>query len=406
MSIPPGAHLDPKDVPPSIGFLVNRALFGMGSELYRVHRPAQVLNKFLGFWCFVAVKFDPSSEKGQPWYLEVEGQAICPQVIVLRQTTVTEERDDDDYSQTDFGESFEKMRRFVEWGQAAGQIFLLDLDDHPYAWNALAATGEDDRITDEQWQAFDAYVQQFNAVLCSTKYLQVNIMGKRLPGQSFYYAPNLYDPWRYHPERARFGKTLGAHIYVKARDQADFDVLGPALRPVLDGSFGTEFLHVGEEYPCRTCTHPQHKHFEGLECDECRCEKFEFSGSSLARVTGWDEAWIRTEPACSPWDLPDHITWNVGVVPLAHSEWNYAKTEGKGFEMAAAGVPFVALTSGHPLYKKSPGNLLAGFSLVKNEDYWRAEHFKARKWAEQIAKEHQIEYLATLRALSRSNLHK
>jgi hypothetical protein len=396
-----------KTFPLSVAFCVNEALLGSGSELYRVHRPAQVLSKQLNWLTFVTSRFQ-LADKRDPWMIEVEGQPLCPQVIILRPSILTEVRADDNYSDFDVADGWDTMRRAVEAAQHHGQIVLLDLDDHPYAWNEFFP---DKALTTEQWVAHDEYVAQFNAVLCSTDYLIRDVMNRRLSllNQRFEYAPNLYDPWRYHPEAAKFGKVLGSHLFVKARDKADFDVLGEALRPVFDADPELMFLHVGEEFACFACSHPIGHHYDNeLECDDCSCEKYISSGNdTLAQITGLPADRVMVRPACSPWDLPDAITWNVGVVPLADSPWNYAKTEGKGFEMAAAGVPFVALTGEHPLYIKSPGSTTKiPYVLWQDEGYWNFESKRARAWAERIAQEHQIEYLATMRRLSQANLAK
>jgi hypothetical protein len=288
---------------------------------------------------------------------------------------------------------------------------LLDLDDHPYAWNAFFP---DKAMSEEEWGAHDEYIDQFNAVLCSTKYL-VDVMTERwakdfATPQRFEYAPNLYDPWRYDPSTATFGKRLGTHIFVKARDKADFEVMGAALRPIFEADPTLEFLHIGEEFAGECCGHPVHHHYEGTdECDDCACEKFvpgTFDTLSAATGIPWDR--IEPHPACNPSELPAALPQiNVGVVPLADSPWNYAKTEGKGFEYAAAGIPFVALTGDHPLYKKSMGfDLVHIGKLTTDGEIWERCSRHSREWAERIAQEHQIEYVATMKRLAAMDLKK
>lgn len=401
----------PDRLPPAVAYLEATELMASGSPLYRVHRPAQVLAHELDWLTFVTDRHAPP-EGNHPWMIEVEGQAICPNVLIIRPTVLTEVRESDDYSDLSHVDVWDAMRRHVQAAQKQGQIVMLDLDDHPYAWNAF---NPDKAYPAEVWEAHDAYVAQFNAVLCSTKYLRDEVMWPRFNRkgklQIFEYAPNLYDPWRYHPERAKFGKVLGSHLYIGARDTADFQVLGDALRPVFEADPELRFLHIGEQYKCTYCEHRLDEHFEGGPCTHCECEHYAEplqSELGLADATGMDFQRIYTVPPCSPWDLPEALTYNVGVVPLADSEWNYAKTEGKGFEMAAAGIPFVALTGDHPLYKKSPVGWTATWikEFTGHEYIWRQASILYRKWAEEIAQQHQIEHIAMMKRLAGSNLAK
>jgi hypothetical protein len=403
-------------MPLSVAWCVAEQLLASGSEHYRVHRAAHVIANELNWLTFVASRFSPA-DKDTPWLIEIEGQALCPNVVILRPSVLTEVRYSDDYADLDPAGMWDQMRESVAHAQRHGQIVLLDLDDHPYAWNAFFP---DKALSEETWAAHDRYIAQFNAVLCSTQYL-VGVMWARfsppppfLNENHFVYAPNLYDPWRYHPEKAQFGKKLGSHIFVKARDQSDFDALH-AIRPVMDADRELEFVHIGEEFACASCSHPDQHHYDGFECDDCACEGYVAGpNNSLASAAGLTACQVITYPACNPSELPDVIpTFNVGIVPLADSEWNYAKTEGKGFEMAAAGIPFVALTGDHPLYKKTPGcwyslksNMSAIQSLASDESHWAKRSSEARKWAERIAQEHQIEYVATMLRLSKTDLSK
>lgn len=418
-------QVTPQDLPPAIGFCVNEALFASGSEFYRVHRPANVIAKEMQVMTFVATRFTlpeldrAAQRRGDPIMMSVADEAgndqvITPNVVILRASVVTTVREDDDYKDVDFGDAFDTLRRQIAVAQKAGQIVILDLDDHPYAWNAFQAQqGNGDRaVTDEQWQSYDAYVAQFNAVLCSTRYLQKEVMWKRwtkelLGGQRFEYAPNLYDPFRYDPSKARFGKALGCHLFAKARDQADFDVLGAFLRPVLEADPKLSFIHMGEEFPCADCSHPRLRHYEEQECDECACDQFTSNEmDAVAELAGLPYDRVISMPACSPWELHNSMLWNVGVIPLADSEWNYAKTEGKGFEMAAAGIPFVALTGEHPLYLPWWDNGAHINKLTTQEDLWNVQSKMVRQWAEGLAQEHQRDYIATMKRLGNTNLAK
>lgn len=393
--------------PPSVAFLLAANLFGSGSEHYRVHRPAHVLGNELDWLTFVAPRFAPPEKAKQPWVIEIEGRALTPQVIVTR--AIWPETDD---SGTFFA-NVEEATRAVEYAQSAGQIVMLDLDDHPFAWNAEFALREDvDPIHDWGW--WDRYFMAFNAVLCSTRWLQ-ELLCNRYPEQTIAYAPNLYDPYRYEECEPSFGRVLGSHLYVKARLRADFSDPLARLVPIFAAQPELTFHHLGEEFFCATCGHPERDHFEAEACDNCACEAFvRREVGSLAALTGLPNDRIEQFPPCSIHELHEHMTWNVGVVPLSDSEWNYAKTEGKGFEMAAAGIPFVALTGEHPLYRVSPGYVgdddaaLAEMirELTTDPDIWARASAEHRKWAFTIAQEHQLDYVSALVDLSRHNLSK
>jgi len=309
----------------------------------------------------------------------------------------------------------------VQFAQSAGQIVILDLDDHPFAWNAEFALRENvEAISDWSW--FDRYLGQFNAELCSTRWL-MDFLGNRYPDQTFAYAPNLYDPYRYEECEPAFGRVLGSHLYIKARLRADFASTNEGLRlgpleqlvPIFEAQPELIFHHLGEEFYCADCGHPQRHHFEDAECDECACEQFwKRSTPSLSEMTGLPASRVVPFPACSIHELHKHMTWNVGVVPLSDSEWNYAKTEGKGFEMAAAGIPFVALTGDHPLYRLSPGYVGSDPSaisdairaLTTDPAAWAETSAIHRKWAYSLAQEHQLDYVGALVDLSKHDLSK
>ena len=75
----------------------------------------------------------------------------------------------------------------------------------------------------------------------------------------------------------------------------------------------------------------------------------------------------------------------------------------------AGGIPFVALTGEHPLYRRTPwwaDNVRAIHDLTTDEVAWKAASWTARAWAEEIAQQHQIEHVATMRRLAAANLAK
>jgi hypothetical protein len=405
--------------PVSLAYCIQQATYTSGSEFYRAHRPVSVLAQKDDWMTFLATRFLPPEKAGEPWRVLIpingEETVITPEVIVTRPIFALEGQDETSY------DSAYKLTEAIAYAQEAGQIVIADLDDSPYAWNAeyVGRIGGE-KITDWSWH--DDWLNQCNAVLCSTHAL-IEHLGPRFPDQTFAYAPNLYDPFRYEVT-ARFGKTLGSHLFPNARYLTDFEILGAAVTPFLEANPEWTFRHVGEEFRCVNCAelyakrfpigHPKTRHFEpdlahlhgGISyCAECACETYEPipGDGQLAQYSGIPQSRIVARESVGLPDLPAAMDWSIGVVPLAGNEWNRCKTDGKGFEMAAAGIPFVFLGE-HPLYEKAPSLSLDNLPGTP-EEYARASSV-FRKWAEQVAQEHERDYRSAMHALSTMNLKK
>lgn len=64
--------------------------------------------------------------------------------------------------------------------------------------------------------------------------------------------------------------------------------------------------------------------------------------SSFASKLGLDDSDVVTTPLVSAQDYPKSLTMDVGIVPLRVTPFNQAKSDIKGLEYSAAGLPFVA----------------------------------------------------------------
>jgi glycosyltransferase involved in cell wall biosynthesis len=94
---------------------------------------------------------------------------------------------------------------------------------------------------------------------------------------------------------------------------------------------------------------------------------------SYASKLGVDDESVRTNPRCGHEHYPVILDFEVGIVPLRSTAFNDAKSDIKGLEYAASGIPFVAAMS--PAYKDLYGawtDLFAdpGFYLAKNGSDW------------------------------------
>lgn len=395
--------------PPSIAWCIQKGTYLSGSEWYRGHRPVSVLAQKENWLTFLATHFLPPEKAGEAWrvLIPIEGEEhiITPQVIVTRPIFALEGMDSGTF------ETAYQLTQALAYAQEAGQIVIADLDDHPYAWNAeyVGRIGGE-KITDWSWH--DDWLNQANAVICSTMSL-MDVLGPRFPDQIFAYAPNLYDPFRYEVT-AEFGRGLGSHLFPNARYLTDFNLLGEALNPLFEADPELIFRHVGEEFRCRNCA--QHcskaRHYFDPDdpsfnyCADCSCEDYQPPADGigdLAKYSGMPQDRIIARESVGLPELPSVMDWSVGVVPLADNEWNNCKTDGKGFEMAAAGIPFRFLGS-HPLYNVSPGSTWNIRDLLYDRTYWELASIEGRQWAVRIAQEHEGHYRATMRTLSRTNL--
>jgi glycosyltransferase involved in cell wall biosynthesis len=65
-------------------------------------------------------------------------------------------------------------------------------------------------------------------------------------------------------------------------------------------------------------------------------------GESFASRIGATEDEVVTAPMCPHDEYPNLLTMDIGIVPLSNLPFNRAKSDIKGLEYAAAGVPFIA----------------------------------------------------------------
>jgi glycosyltransferase involved in cell wall biosynthesis len=89
---------------------------------------------------------------------------------------------------------------------------------------------------------------------------------------------------------------------------------------------------------------------------------------------------IRLKEATMVQDYPSLLDFEVGIVPLRDIPFNHAKSDIKGLEYAASGIPFVAsdLPSYHLLNKSWSDLGNAGHFVAKNPAQWAAAINKLR----------------------------
>jgi hypothetical protein len=65
-------------------------------------------------------------------------------------------------------------------------------------------------------------------------------------------------------------------------------------------------------------------------------------GPTFAGKVGVSEDNVTTASLCPSTEYPKLITMDVGIVPLHNTPFNRAKSDLKGLEYAASGIPFIA----------------------------------------------------------------
>ena len=80
------------------------------------------------------------------------------------------------------------------------------------------------------------------------------------------------------------------------------------------------------------------------------------------------EELVETTPRRTSEEYPQMLTMNVGLVPLTDIPFNHAKSDIKGLEYAAAGIPFIA--SPLPSYQRLYEDWGTGFILAKRPRDW------------------------------------
>lgn len=109
---------------------------------------------------------------------------------------------------------------------------------------------------------------------------------------------------------------------------------------------------------------------------------------SFAEVTGVDPIRVTTSPLCTVSEYAAGLKFDIGLVPLNNIPFNEAKSNIKGLEYAAAGIPFVAspLPEYRLLHEDGVG------LLADTPDDWRSQistlmDYKTRKRASAIGRD-------------------
>lgn len=90
--------------------------------------------------------------------------------------------------------------------------------------------------------------------------------------------------------------------------------------------------------------------------------------ASFADVSGIDPDRLRTSPLVTIDKYPSGFVFDIGIVPLSDIPFNYAKSNIKGLEYAAAGIPYVAAAAPEYVVLENDS---CGRTAVTSEDWVR-----------------------------------
>lgn len=206
----------------------------------------------------------------------------------------------------------------VKKGRAAGQIIINDIDD--WYWgldpNNHAFRATDPRFNkQENRYEYRSILANSDLVICSTPYL-----AQRLREWNFN-APvtvvkNTIDATRFTPHRhVDVEKPIVGWAGSTAHRSGDLET----MKGLLDSLYRDGHIEL---------QHSGHVDAPGYN---------EFA----SRIGVRDED-VKKLPMKPHQEYPDILTMDIGIVPLRITPFNRAKSDIKGLEYAAAGIPFVA----------------------------------------------------------------
>ncbi len=230
----------------------------------------------------------------------------------------------------------------IRIGQAAGQVIINDVDDWYWGLDTRNAAflASHPKYNDEENTKF--YMQNVLAsdlVTVSTPYLAKQFEGRgSSPVRTL---PNYIDVARFKPVVQASAPCFG---WVGSTMHRSGDV--ETLKGIFPRYLSTDRLHL------------QHS---GDRID----------APSFASQIGVDPDLVTRVPAVPSDRYPELLTFDVGLVPLRDTGFNHAKSEIKGLEYAASGIPFIAQDL--PSYRKlweDWGETESGFYIAKRTKDW------------------------------------
>jgi glycosyltransferase involved in cell wall biosynthesis len=224
----------------------------------------------------------------------------------------------------------------------AGQIIVNDIDD--WYWgldprNQAFNAAHPKKSPKENVNHYRAVVSKSDLIITSTPYLQTRLMdmfNKTIPVvvSSNYVDTNRFSVVEQHEDFVKIGWAGST-----GHRSGDLQTLRGVLSRVASDPY-VKLHHSG--------AHPGAPAF-----------------SSEAGVEGFE---LTTSPLATYDTYPSLLNFDVGIVPLSDTPFNYAKSDIKGLEYAASGIPFVSSYS--PSYESLMKDWGSGFFVAKKPNDW------------------------------------
>lgn len=228
----------------------------------------------------------------------------------------------------------------IKRAQASGQIIINDIDD--WYWgldpsNQAFLASHPKHNKDENTTFYSQNLAASNLLTVSTPYLAERI-SKRV-NCPIVVVPNYIDVSRFTPVVQSKGTPTFGWAGSTGHRSGDVEtVAGVFKRPIEEGKI--LFQHSGDH----------------------------LSSAPLYTMMGVDDALIRRVPRTTADLYPNILNFDVGIVPLRDTPFNHAKSDIKGLEYAAAGIPFIAQDS--PSYAKLHKDWNGAFWLADRPKDW------------------------------------
>lgn len=226
-----------------------------------------------------------------------------------------------------------------------GQFFIQDIDD--WYWgldprNQAWMASHPKYNKEENTRFYTANVAAADMITVSTPWL-ADACAKKWPGKQIEVIKNYVDVARFTPVIGNpyENPTLG-WVGSTAHRSGDLEILKGTMNQAIN--LGYTIYHGGHN--------PQ-------------------ADSFASRVGLTDEQTV-VKPLTTAEQYPMLLTMDVGVIPLSDKPFNHAKSDIKGLEYAASGIPFIASPSpsyttlhkefdGHFLLAKRPRDWIKGY---------------------------------------------
>lgn len=234
------------------------------------------------------------------------------------------------------------VAKAMKMGQAAGQVIINDLDD--WYWgldpqNQAFYASHPKYNLDENTRFYGTNLAASNLLVVSTPYLNDRI--SRRVSCPTVVLPNYIDIARFTPVTQSEGVPLFGWAGSTGHRSGDIETVAGVLRPrINDGSI--KMHHSGDH----------------------------FSSPPLYTMLGVEDEQVSRTPRTTAQDYPSLLTFDVGIVPLRDTPFNYAKSDIKGLEYAASGIPFIAQNS--PSYAQLHEEWEGVFHLANRPKDWIA----------------------------------